>query len=150
MRVVRVVVVTALLAGSLLVGAPAARAEIRLVGYHCGGTEAVRCGWMHHDTTNSRVRGYADIKDRSPGGAAQVGIVSIRLYRGTSPSGPWTEVANGGVAGWGENYDKDSTGLAPVVQGRYYKVDYRWQFRKPGYSTNQVASSHVVNLPCGC
>jgi hypothetical protein len=146
MRVARAAMVTVLLAFSLLATAPAAQAEIIKVGERCTGIAAYRCGWMHVDTTNNLVRGYASILTNDFD--AQVAIVSVRLYRSTNPGGPWTEVAHGGNGGWFYLHDADSTSLATCFVGHYYHVDYRWLFKDTGYQTNQVYSSHTARLSC--
>lgn len=144
------VIVCTLLALSLLAGAPPAQAEIIYgVGNRCGGDRAVRCGYINVDTTNNRVRGYAQVTDMTLRTDTYVQISSVRLYRSSNPEGgAWTEVANGGGGVWAQGFDSDSTGLATCHVGHYYRVDYRWHFKQPGYSTNQVASSATVRITC--
>jgi hypothetical protein len=150
MRGRAVIVLMLLLALTLVAGAPAAQAEIIYgVGKRCAGDQAVRCGYINVDTTNNRVRGYAQITDTTFRTDTYVQISSVRLYRTSNPDGgTWTEVANGGASGWAQEFDNDSTSLATCYVGHYYRVDYRWHFTQPGYSTNQVASSATVRITC--
>ena len=147
----RVAVVSVLVAVLVLAAASAAEAVVVGRGLRCVGVNALRCGWVNMDTTNNRVRGYADIKDHTTHQNAQVQISSVRLYRTSNPDGgTWFEVQNGGAPGWAEYYDVDSTGLATCLPGHWYRVDYRWYFRDAPWEPTQtgVNSSEIVQLRC--
>jgi hypothetical protein len=147
----RVAVVSVLVAVLVLAAASAAEAVVVERGLRCVGLNAFRCGWMNMDTTNNRVRGYADIHDHTLHQDAQVQISKVRLYRTSNPEGgSWTEVAVGGASGWAYDYDVDSTGLATCYAGHWYRVDYRWYFRDGPHEPVQtgVNSSETVRLTC--
>jgi hypothetical protein len=147
----RVAVVSALLAVLVLAGASAAEAEIVERGVICHGDRAWRCGWMHMDTTNNRVRGYASIQDHTTHQDALVQISSVRLYRTNNPDGGvWTEVANGGASGWAYDYDRDSTGLATCYVGHWYRVDYRYYYKDNAFAPTETGVDHSETVQLSC
>jgi hypothetical protein len=128
-----VALVVALAVGAILpvVHAPTASAEIyRDLGKVCVGTRAIRCAWLHLDSTNNRVRAYGAVWDNT-GGSANVGINVCMAYQNADGSATVVLHTCNSVPEIGPaiSYHSDTY---PCYDGRQYRAHVFWTWDPPG------------------
>lgn len=128
-----VALVAALAVGAVIpvVQAPTASAEIyRELGKLCGGSRAIRCGWVNLDSTNNLVRAYGAVWDNT-GTGAYVGINVCVAYQNADGSATvvletCNQVPELGTA---VNYHSDTYSCR---NGRQYRAYVYWTWNPPG------------------
>jgi hypothetical protein len=126
-----------------------AHAEIVTLGLKCPGREVVRCAYMHYDSVNDVLRGYATATDTGGLTDWEVAVNDLRLQRSpTGASGTWTTVAEGGdFDGYQPTDDFANTTLAPCIHNYYYRVFYHWS-AKAGSTTASGDDVSDRAVPC--
>jgi hypothetical protein len=109
----------------------------------CYGTEAPGCVWMNVDSTNQRVRGYANQVDAAGGNNYDVAVYNIILWIHTSPS--WSHGSSVcDCDGWFATSDSGQTGLVACGYLMHVEAIRQWQ----GYSSgSQTMTTNTIG--CG-
>jgi hypothetical protein len=101
-------------------------------GKSCAGSEVPRCAWINLDTSNDRMRAYADVRDAAGGGNYDVLLNTVWVDEYTA--GRWVErtFVHHSSDGWHTDADLLSANTLTCSGSRTYRVRMEAGWRSAG------------------